>query len=305
MRLKIIGAGIVGICTAVRCLEAGHSVQMVYAAPPSQTTSAQAGAIWLPYLAEPKEKVLPWSKWSHQRYQREIRNGVPGVKEVALQVEALPNHEPSWLQILPPSLVKNVESHVDRRRWEVQVPLITPLPYLQYWWDWLSARAAMEHRMVHNLTMECTSEYDWIINCTGLGSRVLCQDSDIYPVRGQLVKLGPNQDALQFVEESKAPIMTYVFSRDNETLIGGTAEAHVWENQTNPATLKIIYERAVERFPDLQSLPVIGSQTGLRPVRKVVRVEQDERSPIIHHYGHGGSGYTLAWGSAQRVLELL
>lgn len=305
MHLKIIGAGIVGICTAVRCLEAGHSVDLVYATPPSQTTSAQAGAIWLPYLAEPLEQVLPWAEGSHQRYLDEIAAKVPGVQLVSLEVETPKSVHPIWMSLLPAQKIQRLPSTATKSRWQVEVPLITPLPYLAYWWEWLSQRVKMEQRIVEDLQAECTTDIEWVINCTGLGAKKLCHDPDIYPVRGQLLKLGVNPSPFQYVEESKAPLMTYVFSRAEDTLIGGTAEAHVWENKTDDITLKTLYELALKQFPSLKSLPITGSQSGLRPVRKVVRVEREARAPIIHHYGHGGSGYTLAWGSAQRVLELL
>ncbi len=289
----------------MRCVEAGHSVELVYAAPPSQTTSAQAGAIWLPYLAEPREKVLPWAEYSHNRYLDEIRAKVPGVQLVSLVVEAPKSERPIWMALLPDQKIQQLESIAAKQRWQVEVPLVTPLPYLMYWWDWLGEKVKMEQRLIENLQAECHDGIDWVINCTGLGAKALCQDPDIYPVRGQLLKLGVNPSPLQYVEESKAPLMTYVFSRAEDTLVGGTAEANVWENKTDAKTLKALYERAIGQFPTLKTLPINGSQSGLRPVRKVVRVEREAQVPIIHHYGHGGSGYTLAWGSAQGVLELL
>jgi D-amino-acid oxidase len=39
-----------------------------------------------------------------------------------------------------------------------------------------------------------------------------------------------------------------------------------------------------------------------------VRVELDTTTggrPLIHDYGHGGSGFTLSWGCADEVVELL
>jgi D-amino-acid oxidase len=33
-----------------------------------------------------------------------------------------------------------------------------------------------------------------------------------------------------------------------------------------------------------------------------VRVEREGR--VIHNYGHGGAGWTLAWGCAQDVVRL-
>ena len=37
------------------------------------------------------------------------------------------------------------------------------------------------------------------------------------------------------------------------------------------------------------------------------RIETEQRfgKTIVHHYGHGGSGVTLAWGCAEEVVALL
>jgi D-amino-acid oxidase len=47
----------------------------------------------------------------------------------------------------------------------------------------------------------------------------------------------------------------------------------------------------------------ITQWAGLRPYRNEVRVEREGN--IIHNYGHGGSGFTLAWGCANEVLRLI
>ena len=52
--------------------------------------------------------------------------------------------------------------------------------------------------------------------------------------------------------------------------------------------------------------PVRGDRVGLRPTRPTVRLERDVADPrIVHHYGHGGAGYTLAWGCAEDVVALI
>ena len=46
---------------------------------------------------------------------------------------------------------------------------------------------------------------------------------------------------------------------------------------------------------------------GLRPGRREVRVEtipDAQGRPVIHCYGHGGSGVTLSWGCAEAVAAL-
>jgi D-amino-acid oxidase len=75
---------------------------------------------------------------------------------------------------------------------------------------------------------------------------------------------------------------------------------------------------AVRPAPSLRLPPVrvsahrvIRTVAGLRPFRPsgfVVRTQRLDDLPVVHNYGHGGGGITLAWGSSQlaadRVAEL-
>ena len=52
---------------------------------------------------------------------------------------------------------------------------------------------------------------------------------------------------------------------------------------------------------------VIRTQAGLRPFRPAgFRVEAEQLGPtrLVHNYGHGGSGWTLAWGTARLATAL-
>jgi D-amino-acid oxidase len=46
---------------------------------------------------------------------------------------------------------------------------------------------------------------------------------------------------------------------------------------------------------------------GFRPTRSRIRVERVDLDgvPLIHNYGHGGSGVTVSWGCAQEVRQLI
>jgi len=51
---------------------------------------------------------------------------------------------------------------------------------------------------------------------------------------------------------------------------------------------------------------VIRTIVGLRPFRPsgfVVRAEKIDAKTVVHNYGHGGSGITLSWGTAQLAVE--
>lgn len=60
--------------------------------------------------------------------------------------------------------------------------------------------------------------------------------------------------------------------------------------------------------PDFSSANILGEIAGLRPMRTTgVRIESESvlNKTVIHNYGHGGSGFTLAWGSAEEAADLL
>ncbi|MFC9060166.1 FAD-dependent oxidoreductase, partial [Streptomyces sp. NPDC057074] len=49
------------------------------------------------------------------------------------------------------------------------------------------------------------------------------------------------------------------------------------------------------------------SLVGLRPARDAVRLEREtlpDGRLLVHNYGHGGAGVTVAWGCAQEAAGL-
>ncbi|MEO8713061.1 MAG: FAD-dependent oxidoreductase, partial [Parafilimonas sp.] len=66
-----------------------------------------------------------------------------------------------------------------------------------------------------------------------------------------------------------------------------------------------LLNNAYSVFPELKQQKVIGSWAGLRPYRNEVRLEHEAGTNIIHNYGHGGSGFTLAFGCAEEVASIV
>ena len=159
-----------------------------------------------------------------------------------------------------------------------------------------------------NSLKEIDGNYDIIVNCTGLGSRELVNDQQVYPVRGQtiIVKAPWVKHAFIYGEEDNT--ITYILPRADDVLLGGTEDVGDWSEQIDPLIGKGIMERCCRYFPGLSTAPVIRESVGLRPGRKTVRLEVDdtltEHSTVIHNYGHGGQGVTFFRGCALDVVKL-
>lgn len=59
--MVVVGAGVIGLTTAVLLAEAGWGVRVLARDLPADTTSAAAGAMWGPYLVEPRDRVHTWA----------------------------------------------------------------------------------------------------------------------------------------------------------------------------------------------------------------------------------------------------
>lgn len=185
---------------------------------------------------------------------------------------------------------------------EVEVPLIESHIFLPWLINYLISRGVSLIEQEVKDFSELSGKYQWIINCSGLGARLLCKDESIYPVRGKVAMIAAQQN-MPIVLDNEQPF--YIVPRQDVTIIGGTYEEEVWEIKTEPYIIKGLYQEAASLFPHLEQSPLIGSWSGLRPFRKEIRIEKEPGKNIIHTYGHGGSGFTLTGGCAEEVVNLI
>jgi glycine/D-amino acid oxidase-like deaminating enzyme len=95
----------------------------------------------------------------------------------------------------------------------------------------------------------------------------------------------------------------YVIPTVGDVVVGGTAQRGDWNEEVDVADGIAILASAVEVLPGLHGLPVSRMWAGLRPARlSGLRIEREDRGhglcPIVHNYGHGGSGFTVGYGTA-------
>jgi D-amino-acid oxidase len=144
---------------------------------------------------------------------------------------------------------------------------------------------------------------DAVVNCAGLGARELAGDASLTAVRGQVVRVSAPHVREWLLDQSDPNDLAYIVPRERDVVLGGTAQEGAEDLQPDPATSAAILARCAALVPALRDAPVVDVAVGLRPVRPTVRLEAEGR--VVHCYGHGGAGVTLAWGCAGEVAALL
>lgn len=148
-----------------------------------------------------------------------------------------------------------------------------------------------------------------VVNCTGLDSLDLVPDRSVRPVRGQLVVVeNPGITTWLTSVDHSADTSTYFFPQPGGLILGGTAEENAWSMTPDPATAEAIIARCAAFRPEIAEARVLEHRVGLRPTRPAVRLEREVLRGgrvLVHNYGHGGAGITVAWGCAREAADLV
>ncbi|MEO6772949.1 MAG: FAD-dependent oxidoreductase [Kofleriaceae bacterium] len=303
MEVTVVGAGVIGLSTALACEERGHTVRIVAAESRAQVTSWVAGAVWFPYRAGPPAKVAAWAAHTRGWLEQLARTTPEAGVDVLTGYEITPDATPPWWAAA--CEIRWVPAPVRDRpgSWTFVAPRCEPAIFV----PWLAGqlRATIEHRAVTDLASE---RGDVVINCTGLGAKALCNDPALQPVQGQILICAPGGvDLATTITDDRDPDQIfYVIPRRDELVVGGIARA--WPTTERPPiddaiTARILRQAAALGVPIGEVRRV---DTGLRPFRPEVRLERDPHDPrIVHNYGHGGAGFTLSRGCAEDVVALL
>ena len=301
-RVTVVGAGVVGLTCAVRLLEAGHRVDVLARDLPLETTSSVAAAIWYPFRAFPFDRVLAWSARSYDVFAGLAE--VPGAGvSMRSGVEVFPTRQddPWWRSAVP-----NLDHVPPPDGYGDAWSFVTPVVEMPVHLAWLAGRVEDLGGTVTRLNLASLPVGpDVVVNCSGIGSRLLAADATVQPVRGQVVIVSQVGLEQWFLESATPP--TYVVPRAHDIVVGGTEQDGDWSRTPSPETAAAILARARRLVPALEDARVLQHRVGLRPARPEVRVERVEvnGSSVVHCYGHGGAGVTLSWGTADEVVALV
>ncbi|KAL4870296.1 hypothetical protein BDV12DRAFT_166094 [Aspergillus spectabilis] len=170
---------------------------------------------------------------------------------------------------------------------------------------------------------------DVVVNATGL-ARETASDSSVYPLRGAVLRVindGSSfpqiKSSLIVTAEKKADgtyedIAFIVPRNDNILVLGSIEQAHQYtcDLTVESPEIKEMRKRCEDLLPVLKNAkldPTYPLAQGLRPYRNSrIRLEREsrtmkngEQSRIVHCYGHGGAGWSLAFGSSRTCSEIV
>ncbi|WP_053851455.1 FAD-dependent oxidoreductase [Streptomyces sp. NRRL B-24085] len=304
----VIGAGVSGLTTAVCLAEAGLDVRVDTDRLPGATTSAAAGAMWVPYLVGPRDLVDRWSRRTLAELTALSADADTGVRLTEGTHESrVPREMPAWGTVVgalpcPPEDLR--DGYVTG--WRYRAPLVDMPRYLDHLRRRLERAGGTVRQCRYDTLGEALRQAPVIVNCTGAEARFLAGDPAVDAVRGRLVVVeNPGIDTFFCDDTPGAEELTCICPHADAVALGGTAEPGHWDLRPDEDAAREIVRRCTAVEPRLAGARVIGQRVGLRPVRTGVRLTHERHGDrlLVHNYGHGGAGVTLSWGCAREVVD--
>ena len=192
MKVIVLGAGVVGLSSAIRLSDAGFDVTVWADKVSPQTTSDVAAAIWYPYKAEPIEKMKVWGERTCARLVElaDVPDSGVVLRE-GVKYFHRPMGLPWWKDIVPGfrrlnqmELPANVVAG-----YRFKVPVADMSVYMGFLQGELRCRSIEIEKGFEVSLNRALKLCGLVINCTGLGARELIKDDKVFSIWGQVVRV--------------------------------------------------------------------------------------------------------------------
>ena len=258
--IAVLGCGVIGLSTAILLQRKGHEVTIYSKDLPPNTTSNVAGALWAPVsVFDSKSTDQSFmtqferaSAISHRMFQDLVspRYGVWWIKNYFLgggfDFPGGKNLYPGFKEYGKDNGLFDFPTVQ-----ELNTLMIEPPIYLNALLDdFYRAGGNIRVREFQSPKDLMNLKESVIMNCTGLGSNKLFNDTELVPVKGQLTVLLPQAEIdYSYVAPSYNNLL-YMFPRKDGIILGGTSEKGNWSPDPNAAeTSRIINgHSAISKF---------------------------------------------------------
>lgn len=272
--VAVLGSGVIGLTTARLAQDAGYAVTIYTKALPPDTTSNIAGGQWRPtgVYGDPSkvsdaftEQYFFACKYAYERFQilTQPKYGVRWMRNYLIDRQPFPQSygvsDPSDKirighatdALMPESRVLDDKENPFRIGHTLQFDslIIEPPMFLDALTE--DFRIAGGRLVVGELKTPAEVQAlpeKLVFNCTGLGAKALFGDDDLTPIRGQLTFLVPQPEvtyATLFED-------TYMFSRRDGILLGGTYERGNWSLTPDMHTVQQKLKTQAELFASMR-----------------------------------------------------
>lgn len=328
LHVAVVGAGINGVTCAFQLKQKYPALKLSIIAgsfSPNNTSDVAAG-YWRPPMGTPQmqEKYLRWSVSTLKFIIQNVKCNKDANKmglttcHGYLLYRSDNTKIPYWSSFVPNFRVLN-EKDLERfpmyikRGLAYTTGVTEGSRYIDYYMIKLeeSGVRIMKKQLTH--ISELYSDYDVIINCSGVGAKDLIGDEKVYPIKGQIVRVSAPwiKEFIAMTELDSEGRTPYIYPNQTNIILGGVKRDNDYSKESSTEDTNWILNKAKDFYPSLEHASIVDVSVGFRPARDEIRVEtenlQDEHSRakvIIHNYGHGGSGLTFYWGCGEEVLTL-
>lgn len=324
-KIAVIGCGVIGLTSALEIQKKlGPFAQItIFSEQLSpHTTGDVAAGLWMPYLVQntPEKQIVKWAKTTYDFILNLWKKGEAKKYGISLQllIELSKDKEfivPQWVEVtLGHTILARKEldyyEKIYNEEFTAGITYMTFifeaskfLPIFQKKFQQNGGRIII--RKIHSFD-EIKQDFDVIVNCTGLQSKFLVKDEEVRPIRGQICRVkAPWQFHTLIIDDF------YVIPNQNWVVLGGTHQENDFNETIDEQDRKRIVEGCFRYIPTLSKAVFIENRVGLRPGRSQIRLEIEllgnggKVVPVVHNYGHGGSGVTLSMGCAEEVAQMV
>ncbi|CAG8436329.1 3042_t:CDS:2 [Diversispora eburnea] len=303
IRVNVVGAGVIGLTTALILQRLGYKVQIIAEHFPGDYninyTSPWAGADWRFEKSQDKK----FDKFLESTYKvlSDLSN------EPGTGLKKIPSED------LPP----NTKVGLLYTTVTIDVP-----KYLHWLFDqFIYAGGATRKVHISHINEAFEDDVHIVVNCTGICAKTLggVEDNNVYPTKGQTVSVwAPHVKAAYY--QIDRDVITYIIPRESgEVICGGIKDEYNYTAEPDPKLAEDIIQRCAKLCPQLiagrstTDLKIMRHNVGRRPSRlggtrievEIKEISNGKTGIICHNYGHHSYGYASSWGSCSWAVELI
>src|SRR6266704_4625610 len=241
--VAIVGAGVSGLTCAVLFAERSYRTVIFAEETGERTTSAAAAAIWYPYDAQPADSVIVWALETYKVLVGLSRDSQARVSMIELRSFSRTGEIPipGWTIPLGAKRLVREMLPMFNSGFAIAVPLMDTTIYLDYLTNrFVNAGGSINGNVRFEKLEKVDPKFDLVINCAGIGAKMLLPDVDLEPHRGQ-VAIVPKLNISRATVCDDPPLM-YAIPRANDCVFGGTNELSDNRDVDPTVTARIVAE---------------------------------------------------------------